>query len=163
MTKAANRTSFRIGNSKCAGSACAMEEKRYGHIQTRSNMSQTSPKIVIYTKTFCGWSEGVRAAMRKYKLKFEEKDIIKNPELRLEMEQRSGQALAPCVEIDGHMLAGIGGEEMEKWLIQNEYVCKNEVVVDEPVNPFSIEVPAKIKEPAKTRLPATKGKVRFFD
>jgi monothiol glutaredoxin len=140
-----------------------MLETRYAPIQTQVPMSQTSPKIVIYTKTFCGWSEGVRATMRKYKLKFEEKDIIKNPSLRLEMEQRSGQALAPCIEIDGHMLVGLGGEEMEKWLIQNEYVRKNEAVVEQPISSPRIEVPARIKEAAKPRLPANKGKVRFFD
>ena len=55
------------------------------------------PKITAYLKTFCGWSEGVRAIMRKYDLPYEEKDIIKNPAFRWEMEQRSGQPLSPCV------------------------------------------------------------------
>ena len=54
-------------------------------------MSTTPPKITAYLKTFCGWSEGVRAIMRKYDLPYEEKDIIKNPAFRWEMEQRSGQ------------------------------------------------------------------------
>ena len=54
-------------------------------------MSKPSPKITAYLKTFCGWSEGIRAIMRKYELPFEEKDIIKNPAFRWEMEQRSGQ------------------------------------------------------------------------
>ena len=42
-------------------------------------MSDQKPQITAYVKTFCGWSEGVRAIMRKYDLEFEEKDIIKNP------------------------------------------------------------------------------------
>lgn len=87
-------------------------------------MSQSPPKIVIYLKTFCGWSEGVRSVMRKYNLAYEEKDVIKNPAFRWEMEQLSGQPLCPCVEVDGHMLADVSGEEVEKWLIQNEYVAK---------------------------------------
>ncbi|RYD35961.1 MAG: glutaredoxin, partial [Verrucomicrobiaceae bacterium] len=39
-------------------------------------MSETTatPKITAYLKTFCGWSEGVRAIMRKYELPYEEKD-----------------------------------------------------------------------------------------
>jgi glutaredoxin len=126
-------------------------------------MSQTSPKIVIYTKTYCGWCEGVRAAMRKYKLKYEEKDIIKTPAFRLEMEQLSGQALAPCVEIDGHMLADISGEEVEKWLVQNEYVRKTTVAADEPGNACIMDAPVKAKESAKARPSGSKGKVRFFD
>ena len=30
------------------------------------------PEITAYLKTYCGWSEGVRAIMRKYDLQFEE-------------------------------------------------------------------------------------------
>ena len=42
-------------------------------------------------KTYCGWSNGVRAVLKKYNLDYEEKDIIKNPAFRWEMEQKSGQ------------------------------------------------------------------------
>jgi hypothetical protein len=66
-------------------------------------MSTEAPKITCYLKTFCGWSEGVRAIMRQYNLEFEEKDIIANPALRWEMEQKSGslsplawRSMAPC-------------------------------------------------------------------
>ena len=75
-------------------------------------MSNTQPKITAYLKTFCGWSEGIRAIMRKYDLPYEEKDIIKNPAFRWEMEQRSGQPLSPCVEIDGNMLADVSGNPL---------------------------------------------------
>jgi len=64
-------------------------------------------RITAYLKTFCGWSEGVRAILRKYESPFEEKDIIENPAFRWEMEQRSGQPLSPCVEINGQMLADV--------------------------------------------------------
>ena len=80
-------------------------------------MSEAKPAITAYLKTFCGWSEGVRAIMRKYDLPYEEKDIIKNPAFRWEMEQRSGQPLSPCVEIDGHMLADVSGEEVENQVV----------------------------------------------
>ena len=52
-------------------------------------MANENLKIVAYLKTHCGWSEGVRAVMRKYNLEYEEKDIIQNPALRWEMEQKS--------------------------------------------------------------------------
>lgn len=58
--------------------------------------STESPQITAYLKTFCGWSEGVRAIFRKYNLPYEEKDIIKNPAFRWEMEQKSGQPLSPA-------------------------------------------------------------------
>ena len=97
-------------------------------------MSQTSPKITAYLKTFCGWSEGIRAIMRKYDLPFEEKDIIKNPAFRWEMEQRSGQSLSPCVEIDGHMLADISGEEVESYMLANGLVGDASKSTSVPLN-----------------------------
>ena len=68
-----------------------------------SDTADQSPKITCYLKTYCGWSEGVRAIMRKYELEYEEKDIIANPAFRWEMEQKTGQPLSPCVEINGKM------------------------------------------------------------
>ena len=126
-------------------------------------MTQASPKIVIYLKTFCGWSEGVRAVMRKYHLAYEEKDVVKNPAFRWEMEQRSGQPLCPCIEVDGHMLADVSGEEFEKWLIQNEYVRKDAVATDEPSHTFRAEPPPKTTSLGKARLPGKTSKSRFFD
>jgi len=81
-------------------------------------------KIVCYLKTYCGWSAGVRAIMRKYHLPFEEKDIIKNPAFRWEMEQKSGQPLSPCVSINGEMLANVSGEEVEAYLKKNGLVSE---------------------------------------
>jgi glutaredoxin len=95
-------------------------------------MSQ--PTITAYLKTYCGWSEGVRAIFRKYDLPYEEKDIIKNPAFRWEMEQKSGQPLSPCVEINGTMLPDISGEEVEHWMIQNGVVSESTEAPDAPIN-----------------------------
>jgi glutaredoxin len=96
--------------------------------------STESPQITAYLKTFCGWSEGVRAIFRKYNLPYEEKDIIKNPAFRWEMEQKSGQPLSPCVEINGHMLADISGEEVEAWMTANNLLQKSDVAPDAPID-----------------------------
>ena len=92
------------------------------------------PQIVAYLKTHCGWSNGVRAILGKYELPYTEKDIIRNPEFRFEMEQRSGQPLSPCVEVNGTMLPDISGEELEAYLVQNGLVTTNERPVDVPIN-----------------------------
>jgi monothiol glutaredoxin len=93
-----------------------------------------APKITAYLKTYCGWSEGVRAIFRKYGLDYEEKDIIKNPAFRWEMEQKSGQPLSPCVEINGTMLPDISGAEVESWMIQNGLLTENDAPADAPTN-----------------------------
>ena len=93
-----------------------------------------APKITAYLKTYCGWSEGVRAIMRKYELPYEEKDIIANPAFRWEMEQKSGQPLSPCVEINGKMLPDISGEEVEKYLVENNLIAASSAEADAPID-----------------------------
>ncbi len=92
------------------------------------------PNIVAYLKPFCGWSQGVRAVLRKYELPFEDRDIWNDPRQRMEMIQKSGQELSPCVEINGKMLPDISGEELENWLIQNAVISKDEAPTDVPIN-----------------------------
>jgi glutaredoxin len=122
-------------------------------------MSESTPKITAYLKTFCGWSEGVRAVMRKYNLPFEEKDIIKNPAFRWEMETKSGQSLSPCVEINGQMLADISGAEVETWMLENGLVEAVDAEADAPTNSAcSDEQHAAM---AKAQLPPV-SKIKFF-
>lgn len=92
------------------------------------------PHIVAYLKTHCGWSKGVRAILGKYELEYTEKDIIQNPEFRFEMEQRSGQPLSPCVEVNGEMLPDISGEELENYLLQKGLVGSTDRPVEVPIN-----------------------------
>ncbi len=93
-----------------------------------------TPKIIAYLKPFCGWSNGVRAVLRKYELPFEDRDIWNDPRQRLEMIQKSGQELSPCVEVNGKMLPDISGEELEKWLIESQVISKDNAPVDVPLN-----------------------------
>ena len=95
-------------------------------------MSQ--PEITAYLKTHCGWSNGVRAVLKKYDLPYTEKDIIINPAFRWEMEQKSGQPLSPCVEVNGTMLPDISGEELERYMLQNNVVTPNTQQTSVPLN-----------------------------
>jgi len=93
-----------------------------------------TPKIIAYMKPSCGWSNGVRAVMRKYDLPFEDRDIINDPKQRQEMIQKTGQMLQPCVEIDGQMLADVSGEEVEAYMLSNNIVKTNDRKADAPTN-----------------------------
>src|ERR1700687_4002936 len=100
------------------------------------------PKIVAYLKPTCGWSQGVRAVLRKYDLPFEDRDIINDPLQRQEMIEKSGQMLSPCVEINGRMLADISGEEVEAGMLANNVVTENNRPPDPPINqPCAHEMP----------------------
>lgn len=123
-------------------------------------MSKEIVEITAYLKTFCGWSEGVRAIMRKYQLDFEEKDIIKNPAFRWEMEQKSGQPLSPCVIVDGHMLADVSGEEVEQWMIENGYLEGSDAKPDAPIDSACTD---EQHEAMAKGLPPVPGKIKFLD
>ena len=85
-------------------------------------------------KPSCGWSEGVRAVMRKYDLPFEDRDIINDPEQRQEMIQKTGQMLQPSVEINGNMLADVSGDEVEAYILANNIVEKTKREADAPTD-----------------------------
>ena len=91
-------------------------------------------EITAYLKTYCGWSNGIRAILAKYDIPYQEKDIIKNPEFRFEMEQLSGQPLSPCVIVNGTMLPDISGEELERYLLDSGLVGSSEKTTDIPLN-----------------------------
>lgn len=91
-------------------------------------------KIKAYLKPTCGWSNGVRAIMKKYGLEYEDVDIINKPEHYAEMVRKSGQQLSPCVEVDGIMLADVSGEEVENYLLANELVTPNEAEPEAPTD-----------------------------
>ena len=91
-------------------------------------------EVTAYLKTHCGWSRGVRAVLAKYNVPYQEKDIIKNPDFRFEMEQLSGQPLSPCVIVNGTMLADISGEELEGYLLENGLAASTEKSTDIPLN-----------------------------
>jgi len=90
--------------------------------------------IKAYLKPTCGWSNGVRAILRKHSLPFEDIDIINNRENYAEMVRKSGQPLSPCVEVDGVMLADVSGEEVENYLLSNELVRPSDAAADAPTN-----------------------------
>ncbi len=112
----------------------------YGSLKTGLNMNK--PKIIAYLKPSCGWSQGVRAVLRKYDLPYEDRDIINDPSQRQEMIEKSGQMLSPCVEVNGQMLPDISGEEVETYLLANNLVEPNQRAADAPTNqPCAHEMP----------------------
>lgn len=97
-------------------------------------LAMDKPNIVAYLKPHCGWSEGVRAVMRKYDLPFEDRDIINDPAQRQEMIEKSGQMLSPCVVVNGKMLADVSGDEVESYLVSNQLIEANAKAADAPTN-----------------------------
>ena len=115
--------------------------------------------LKAYLKPHCGWSNGVRAIMRKYGLEFEDIDIINVRSNYEEMVRKSGQPLSPCVEVDGVMLADVSGEEVENYLLANDMVKPTDSDVDVSTNSgCSHEEHAKADEQARSAVKT----IRFF-
>jgi len=92
------------------------------------------PKVIAYLKPTCGWSQGVRAVLRKYDLPFEDRDIINDPAQREEMTDKSGQPLSPCVEVNGQMLADVSGSEVEAYLLAQRLVEPTDRPLEVPID-----------------------------
>ncbi|HEY1765995.1 MAG TPA: glutaredoxin [Opitutaceae bacterium] len=90
--------------------------------------------IKAYLKPSCGWSNGVRAILRKYALDYEDIDIIGDRASYAEMVRKSGQPLSPCVEVDGVVLADVSGEELENYLLSNDLVKPTDASAGTPTN-----------------------------
>lgn len=97
-------------------------------------MNNKQPTIIAYMKPSCGWSNGVRAVLKKHGLAYEDRDIINNAEYYQEMVAKSGQPLQPTLDIDGTIVADVSGDEVEAWLIKNGYVKPSDAPVDAPTN-----------------------------
>ena len=76
----------------------------------------------------------MRAILRKYTLDYEDCDVINNPLIYEEMVQKSGQGLSPCVEIDGHTLADVSGDEVEAYLLKAGLVQPTAAAADAPTH-----------------------------
>lgn len=100
------------------------------------------PKIIAYMKPTCGWSNGVRAVLKKYNLAYEDRDIINNPDYYEEMVTKSGQPLQPTLDIDGKIVADVSGDEVEAWLIKNGYVKPSSASAGVPTNAACSDHPA---------------------
>ena len=94
------------------------------------NTQECVMKIVAYLESKCERSAGIDVVMKKYDLEYETRDISHNENQYAEMVRKTGQSLAPCVEIDGVMLVDTSGQEIEKYLLSKSLVKSDTVEPD---------------------------------
>lgn len=76
-------------------------------------------KIILYTKKNCPWCRGVLDLFSEKKVAFEERDVTDNKANFDEMVKKSGQTLAPTLDIDGFILADSDRVQVEQYLKDN--------------------------------------------
>jgi len=72
--------------------------------------------ITVWTKIGCGWCYEVTDLLRERDLPFEERVVTGNAAHFQEMARKSGQTLAPVVEIDSHLLIDTDAGAVERYL-----------------------------------------------
>lgn len=72
--------------------------------------------IIVYTKTGCPWAAAVMAFLGAKEIPFEERDIYKNPEWKVEVEKKSGQSMSPTLDIDGEIVPDASVEQVDEAL-----------------------------------------------
>ncbi len=73
-------------------------------------------KIIVYTKTNCPWAIDALVFLHEHKIPHEERDILKNPEFRAEVENATGQNKSPTLHIDEVWLPDADVEDIAKAL-----------------------------------------------
>ncbi len=97
--------------------------------------------------------------MAKYNLPFEDRDIINDPVQRMEMIEKSGQELSPCVEVNGKMLADVSGEEVEAWLLEQGLIEPSDEV---PLVPTNSACTDEEHDRMAAGLPPQAGTIKFI-
>ncbi len=72
-------------------------------------------KIRLFIKPYCPWCHKAMAWLDAHNVKYETLDVIADAEAFAEMEEISGQTLAPVIDVDGEILADFGPPELEKF------------------------------------------------
>ena len=69
-------------------------------------------KIRLFIKPYCGWCHKARRWLDDHDIEYEKVDVIADEVAFDEMIRRSGQDLAPVIDVDGKILADFGPEEL---------------------------------------------------
>ncbi len=75
------------------------------------------PKHVrLFIKPGCPWCDEAIEWLNARGYQYDTLDVIRDAAARAEMRELTGQARAPSIELDGHVLADFGADELEVWL-----------------------------------------------
>ena len=72
-------------------------------------------KIRLFIKPHCGWCWEAKEWLDKRGVVYDLIDVIENDRVYREMQEISGQHLAPVLDVDGAVLADFGVDELEEF------------------------------------------------
>ena len=72
--------------------------------------------IRLFVKSSCGWCHEVTDWLDERGLPYESLNVSTDSAARDEMRALTGQSKAPCIEVDGHLLADFDTDQLEAFL-----------------------------------------------
>lgn len=72
-------------------------------------------KIRLFIKPYCGWCLQAMEWLDARGIRYQTLDVISDGRAYNEMQDLSGQTMAPVIEVDGEVLADFGAEELATW------------------------------------------------
>jgi glutaredoxin 3 len=76
-------------------------------------MSKKPERVRLFVKPFCGWCHEAVAWLEQRGVVFEKLDVTSDRSAYREMVELTGQSKAPCIEVDGEVLADFGVDELD--------------------------------------------------
>ena len=78
-------------------------------------VSKQPERVRIFIKPFCGWCQEAVAWLDRQGVSYEQLDVTSDRDAYREMVDLTGQTKAPCIEVDGEVLADFGVDELEEF------------------------------------------------
>ncbi len=81
-----------------------------------------TPKTIrLFVKSGCPWCDEAMEWLDQRGIRYELLDVLRNVAARQEMLDLTGQTKAPSIDVDGHILADFGADELETWWRQQGF------------------------------------------
>ncbi|MCD6049964.1 MAG: glutaredoxin [Verrucomicrobia bacterium] len=72
-------------------------------------------KVRLFIKPWCGWCDEAIEWLEERHIEFEQLDVTSDGKAQREMLALTGQTKAPCIDIDGEILADFDVGQLEKF------------------------------------------------
>lgn len=72
-------------------------------------------KVRLFIKPGCPWCDEAMEWLDRRGVKYEVLNVIRDAAAREEMVRLTRQTKAPCIDVDGQILADFGADELAAW------------------------------------------------
>lgn len=82
----------------------------------------TNSKVIIYTAVWCAYCHGAKDYLDKLGVKYDDRDVEKNPTFGMEAVDKSGQRGIPVLDIAGDIIIGFDRPKIDASLKSHNLV-----------------------------------------